>query len=175
MRTDDLPRALRGEVERAARRGLEEEALRWTARAVQARAAGRHADAYRAAVRAKQAAARSPSIREVLGLSAHAMGRWHEAAQELLAFRRLTGRRRHDPAIADAYLREGRPDRALAFLEDLRPGDVSAGAWADALAVRARAFAAKGMADVGLGLLRAARLRDPGARARIAAAIAELE
>ncbi|MCA1831031.1 MAG: hypothetical protein ABR579_07370 [Actinomycetota bacterium] len=175
MKDTTLPKRLADELARTSRRGLAEEAQRWMEKALRARDEGRAPDARRAAVRAKQAAPRSPAVREALGLAAYELGEWHEAAQELLAARRMTGRRNHDPVIADAYVRLGRATRALDFLADLGRNDVPERVWIDAQVVRARAFASRGLDDSATSVLvRAARDAGPTARARLAEAGREL-
>ena len=111
----------------------------------------------------------------MLGLAAFALERWHEARSELLAFRRLAGRRTHDHLIADCYTTEGNPGRALEILDDLAPADLPARAWSDVALARARALAANGKPDLALGVLRTTRAADPAARARLDEAIAALQ
>ena len=52
-------------------------------------------------------------VREQLGLLAFDLEDLHEATQELMTYRRLTGDHRHDPTIAECYRRQGKPARAL--------------------------------------------------------------
>lgn len=159
MQPPALPRALATELERSARRP--EEARRWAERMVAAQQADDQAEIYRTAIRAKQAAPRSPRIREALGLAAFSMGKWREAAQELLAYRRLTGHYRHDPTIAECYRREGRPGRSLEFLSSLRRTDVDAPTWVRAQTVKARALADNGRPDVATSVLESLRIERP--------------
>jgi tetratricopeptide (TPR) repeat protein len=161
-----MPRALVRELERSARGPHAAEALKWMERSLRARARGRTAEARRAAVRAKQAAPRSPSVREALGLAAYDLEEWHEAAQELLAYRRLTGSRSHDPVIAGCHVALGRPERALDLLADIDVKEHGEGLWARAQAVRARALAATGRAAEARNILRAAARRTRSDRAR---------
>src|SRR5438105_2506836 len=105
----DLPRPLAEELARTARPGAAADAQRWMTRYRAARARNDVDEAYRAAVRAKQSSPRSPSVREAVGLVACDREKWHEAVQELLANRRLSGDQRHDAIIGECYLRLGRP------------------------------------------------------------------
>ena len=135
-------------------------------KARRAEAEGRREAAYRAALRAKEVASRSPSVRKFIGVSAWHMGRWHEAAQELLAYRRFSGDRSLDPAIAECYRRLGRPQRAKDFLADLDPAEVAAPVWADAQVVRARSFADGGNWEMGRDLLESALRSSRSAEAK---------
>jgi len=159
MTQPEIPRALLRELERTARRP--EEALRWAATLQAARDAGDLDAAYDAARKVKQAAPRSTSIREVLGLIAFDRGDWHEAAAELLALRRLTGKRRYDPVIAECYRREGRASRALEFLADLPRSSVGRATWVRAQTVKARALADNGRPRVGVSVLESLRIAEP--------------
>lgn len=159
MTPGEVPRALQRELERTSRRP--DEATRWAQRFVEARAAGDLDAAYDAALRVKQAAPRSTTIREALGLIAFDRGHWREAAAELLALRRLTGKRRYDPVIAECYRREGRPGRALEFLADLPRAAVGRNTWVRAQTVKARALADSGRPTVGVSLLESLRIEQP--------------
>ncbi len=63
-------------------------------------------------------AARVGPVREAAGLTAYAAGEWAEALSELRAARRITGRADHLAVIADCERALGRPERALAVLDD---------------------------------------------------------
>ncbi|MFA5889422.1 MAG: hypothetical protein WDA27_00475 [Actinomycetota bacterium] len=167
--SERLPRALELELQRAAKPGRGADAVAWMTKARRAEAEGRREAAYRAACRVKEMAPRSSSVRRVIGVAAWHTDRWHEASQELLAYRRFTGDCSFDPAIAECYRRLGRPERARDFLAPLKPEDVSAPVWADAQVVRARSFADVGRAEVGRDLLESAlrAARSPAARDRL--------
>lgn len=107
-----------------------------------------------AAERAKRAAHRSPSVREALGLLRFDAGDWRAAVSELLAYRRLTGDRSHDPTIADCYRGLGRPERAVSYLEDLGRGEVDEDTWVEGLIVRGAALADTGNVAGALAVLR---------------------
>lgn len=57
-------------------------------------------------------------VREAVGLAAYAAGEWAEALSELRAARRITGRADSLPVMADCERALGRPERALAQLDD---------------------------------------------------------
>jgi len=164
-------------LKRAARPTAVNDALKGMERFLRARTKGDLAEARLAAIAVKTAAPRASAAREALGRVAFELGEWHEAAQELLAFRRLTGEHRNDPAIAHCYLELGRPVRALEFLAELSRDDASADVWARACAERAHALAATGRATEAVDFLtyQIGREKGPRARATLAQARAELQ
>ena len=168
-----LPKRLADELARASRPGKADEAKRWSEKLIEARTNGDLKEARRLAVRVKQSAPRSGWIREQLGLFAFALEEWHEACQELLAYRRFTGNHKHDAAIAEAYRRVGKAPRALELLTELKQSDVSPAVWADAQIVRARALADTGRKDAAITLLKQAARNAPN-KTPIIEAIAEL-
>ncbi len=99
------------------------------------------------AEKAKTQASRSPKIRELLGLSYYQMGRWQEAARELLTFRRLSGSFEEHHVIADCYRALEKPDRALEICAEVPPGTLSAELQAELAIVAAGALADKGMIE----------------------------
>jgi lipopolysaccharide biosynthesis regulator YciM len=165
------------ELKRAARPAAINDALTYMERFLRARAKDDLPGARRAALKVKDAAPRAPSAREALGRVAFDLGEWHEAAQELLAFRRLTGEHRNDPAIAHCYLELGRAVRALEFLTELKRDDVGADVWARACAERARALGATGRGAEAANFLtyQLSREKSTRARATLAQARADLE
>jgi tetratricopeptide (TPR) repeat protein len=74
--------------------------------------------AYAHALAARGGAGRVGAVREALGLTAYASGRYAEALAELRAARRITGVPDHLPVMADAERGLGRPERALALAKD---------------------------------------------------------
>ena len=64
--------------------------------------------AFRKLVKAKQLSPRSPSVRELLGLSAYRLERWGEALAELRAYRRIAGDTSYMPAEMDSLRALGR-------------------------------------------------------------------
>jgi predicted Zn-dependent protease len=168
-----LPKRLADELARASRPGKADVAMRAAEKLIEARSNDDLKEAKRLAIRTKQAAPRSPWIREQLGLVAFSLEDWHEAGQELLAYRRFTGDHRHDAAIAETYRRQAKAARALEFLSELKQGDVSAKAWTDVQVVRARALADTGRTDAAITLLKQAA-RTTSDKRPIIEAIAEL-
>ncbi len=63
-------------------------------------------------------AGRVGTVREALGLAAYRAGEWAQALSELRAARRITGRADHLAEMADSERGLGRPERALALLDD---------------------------------------------------------
>lgn len=103
--------------------------------AIEALQAGDATKAIEQAVLAKNAAPRSPTVRETIGLALYATGQFKQALSELQAFRRMTGSRIRDAHIADCYRAMGRPLRAVEYLKDHNDPDaarVKAGALSDA-------------------------------------------
>jgi len=74
--------------------------------------------AYQFALAARRLAARVGVVREACGIAAYRAGRWADALSELRTARRLTGRGSYLPMMADSERALGRPDRALAIIND---------------------------------------------------------
>jgi tetratricopeptide (TPR) repeat protein len=91
-------------------------------------------------LRAKIMAPRSPSVREILGLIYYRLGRWQEALRELLAYKRLSGKRSQDHLIADCERALGKPERALDFLDKLKASEVGEETLIEGLVVAAGAL-----------------------------------
>ena len=158
-----LPPGVGAELDHTAGRTLD--AKFYLSKAIEAILAGDISSAVTEAARAKEAAPRSPTVREAYGVSLYAAGRFKDALAELQAFRRMTGSTIHDPQIADCYRAVGRPVRAIEFLESASPATpsermkialVRAGAMADT-GDRAGAQAALNLAD-----LAGQEIRPPG-------------
>jgi len=79
-------------------------------------------EAYEYALEARRLAARVGIVRETCGIAAYRAGHWAEALAELRAARRLTGRTNCLPLMADSERALGRPDRALAIINDPASG-----------------------------------------------------
>ena len=78
-------------------------------------------DPQRALAHARAAGAlagRVGAVREAVGLAAYAAQEWAEALSELRAARRISGRADHVAVLADCERGLGRPERALALLND---------------------------------------------------------
>lgn len=149
-----LPRPLELELSDTAIRARAKTAIAAMRVALAAFDAGEHTKALRAATAAKDAAPRSPSVREALGLIYQALGSHKEALSELLASRRISGSAYQLPAIAECYLSLGRPDRALEELAGLDRNAVPPEVWADAQIARAKGHEARGNVDAAVGVLR---------------------
>jgi tetratricopeptide (TPR) repeat protein len=74
--------------------------------------------AYQFALAARRLAARVGVVREACGITAYRAERWADALTELRTARRLTGRGSYLPMMADCERALGRPDRALAIIND---------------------------------------------------------
>jgi len=157
------------------KQNAERDAREWLARAQDALEAGDLHAARRAAINAKQEEPRSVRARELLGLAAYELGQWQEALRELLTFRRLSGRRTQDPAIARCYIERGQTDKAVDLLSDLARGDVDVGIWARAQAIRAEALTVLGRQDVATLVLDDAGRAVPQARELFDAVRARLQ
>ncbi|HEV2685454.1 MAG TPA: hypothetical protein VGW79_02330 [Actinomycetota bacterium] len=175
MTKDLLPKRLSDAIAHSARPGKGDDARKAAEQLLKARDAGDLTKARKAAIKAKLAAPRSAWVREQLGLLAFETDQLHEATQELLAYRRLTGDHRHDPTIAESYRRQGKPARALDLIAELRLTDVPKRIWVDAQITRARALADTDRTDVALVLLKEAARDATGAdRIRVLEAIRDL-
>jgi tetratricopeptide (TPR) repeat protein len=170
-----LSKRLADELSRTARPGKADEARRYGEKLIEALERGRPLDVKRAAIRAKQAAPRSAWVREELGKVCFELEDWHEATQELLAYRRFTADRRQDATIAECYRRQEKPARSLELLADLKQPDVPANVWIQAQVVRARALADTGRKGAALTLLKAAvRATEKPSRRPLLEVIADL-
>jgi tetratricopeptide (TPR) repeat protein len=83
--------------------------------------------AYEFALDARRLAARVGVIREACGIAAYRAGRWADALTELRTARRLTGRSGYLPLMADCERALGRPDSALAIINDPGVRDLDRG------------------------------------------------
>lgn len=71
--------------------------------------------AYKHALAARARSQRSAVIREAVGETAYAAGKYAEALAELRTARRLSGRQDHAPMMADCERALGRPEKALEY------------------------------------------------------------
>ena len=71
--------------------------------------------AYKHALAARARSQRSAVIREAVGETAYAAGKFAEALAELRTARRLSGRQDHAPMMADCERALGRPEKALEY------------------------------------------------------------
>ena len=172
---DLLPKRLADAIAHSARPGKSDDARKAAEQLVKARDAGDLARARKAAIKAKLAAPRSAWVREQLGLLAFETDQLHEATQELLTYRRLTGDHRHDPTIAESYRRQGNPARALELITELQRSDVPKRIWFDAQIARARALADTNRRQAAEVLLKEAARDAAGAdRVRVLEAFRDL-
>ncbi|WP_253905026.1 hypothetical protein [Arthrobacter sp. H14] len=103
-------------VTRAQLRNLEEQNAEWVSKHLVM--AGRLIDedpelAFEHALAASRRGGRMALVREAVGLTAYAAGRYGDALREFRTFRRITGSNEHLPVMADCERGLGRPDRAL--------------------------------------------------------------
>jgi tetratricopeptide (TPR) repeat protein len=110
-------------------------------------AAGDHSQAIELAEQAKHIALRSVEVRELLGLAYYRAGRFHEAARELSAFRRLSGTTEQNPVIADCYRATGKPEKALELCDEIKRREVPEGIYYEGQIVAAGARADMGDTD----------------------------
>lgn len=107
--TGPLPRWLRDEVTRLTPKARREPALAALGDGASAFAAGRYGAARQKLEQAKALAPRSPTVRELLGLSAYYSGDWKQALAELRTYRRLSGDTTHMPVEMDCLRALDRP------------------------------------------------------------------
>jgi tetratricopeptide (TPR) repeat protein len=130
-----LSRELSRELNAVAHFGRASEVKEAVVAASQAVEEERFVDALEHLGLAKRHAPRSPSIRELAGLVHYRLGHWREAARELAAYRRLSGKSDQDPVYADALRAVGNVDRALQVLRDLDPAEVTEEVYVEGLVV----------------------------------------
>ena len=151
-----LPRDLVDEIRQTTRPTNQEQAIARLSRAVELLERGDSGAAIAEARKAKEAAPRSSSVREVLGMAYYGQERWQEAMTELKAYRRITGRADQNHIIADCMRGIGRPGEAVALAEEELRAKVPNEAKAEAVIVASSALADQGPVRRGAGL--------PGAR-----------
>lgn len=143
-----LPKEVARELSQVAHRGKAEEVKRLMKEATEAFTDDRYSDALGPLVAAKKDAPRSPSVRELLGLTYYRLGRFRETAREIAAYRRLSAERDQDHVYADAERALGRPEKALDILEGLAREEAGTEEqWAEALIVKAAALGDLGRHD----------------------------
>lgn len=103
-------------VTKAQLRNLEERNAEWISKHLVM--AGRLIDedpelAFQHALAASRRGGRLALVREAVGLTAYAAGRYGEALREFRTFRRITGSNEHLPVMVDCERGLGRPDKAL--------------------------------------------------------------
>jgi tetratricopeptide (TPR) repeat protein len=152
---------VRDEVVRTTRPTTQAEALSKLARAIELLRRGDHRAAVIEAQRAKAAAPRSSSVREVLGLALYGAERWPEAVAELKTYKRLSGRVDQNHLLADSLRAMGKPEQAVPLAEEeLHDRQIPSEARAEAVIVAASALADQGRFPEALAFLARARTRD---------------
>jgi tetratricopeptide (TPR) repeat protein len=116
-------------------------------------------EAIRLAEQAKHIALRSASARELLGLAYYRVGKWKEAANELVTFRRISGSTEQNPVIADSYRAMGRPDKALEFCQEIDRKSVDPAVYYEGVIVGAGALADQDRVDDAIAILERLELR----------------
>ena len=110
---------------------------------------------------ARRIASRVSSVREANGLAAYAAGEYAEALAELRAHRRMSGLSLHIPVMADSERALGRPDKALALLDEAPVGELPAAARAELLLVRSGAYRDLNQLQDALSSLEVSELDSP--------------
>lgn len=135
-----LPPEVRTEIRHVARRGKADEVGALLEEAVAAYENEDYSKALGPALKAKEMAPRSATVRELLGLVHYRLGRWKVAQRELATYRRLSGRRDQDHVLADCERALGRPERALDILDGIRASEVGEEVLVEGLVVAAGAL-----------------------------------
>lgn len=160
----ELPRDIASEIRQVAHFGHADAVRDDMLAAAAAFEEGRHDDAIALLERAKEHAPRSPSVRELAGLVHYERRDWKAAARELAAYRRLSGRSDQDPIYADVLRAQGRPEKALEVLQELRADEVSEDAFVEGLIVRSGALRDLGRPDEAVEVLKQGPLTVPEVR-----------
>ena len=99
---------MREEIHRTARKDRRTAVLKVIAEGIDDYGNEEFEAARRKLAKAKQLSPRSPSVRELLGLSAYRLERWDEALAEMRAYRRIAGDTSYMPAEMDCLRALGR-------------------------------------------------------------------
>jgi tetratricopeptide (TPR) repeat protein len=159
-----LPRDVIDELRRTSKPGRADDAIRSVERATLLLERGDLRGAFREVERAKVAAPRSATIRELRGIALYRHDRWREALTELRAYKRMTGRADENHLIADCERALGRPDRAVPLAEEALRAKVPNDVKAESVIVAASALADLGRFEEALAMLRRLRAKDDVAR-----------
>jgi tetratricopeptide (TPR) repeat protein len=154
-----LSDALVRELKATARPGKGEILVKVFSEAAGAFAAEDYVTAIRLGEQAKHIALRAGSARELLGLAYYKAAHWQEAARELTAFRRFSGSTEQNPVIADAYRAMKKPEKALEFVDEVKPDDVPEPVYFEAQIVAAGALGDMGLLDEAIARLEKLDLR----------------
>jgi Flp pilus assembly protein TadD len=148
-----LPKEWAAELRDTTRPGQTEKASVLVTKALQTFMEGDYRHAASLSSEAKKLAQRSARVRELLGLSLYHAGDFKEALREFQAFKRMSGSLEQNHLIADCYRADGRPDKALEVLGEVKPKDVVEEVWVEVLIVAASTLADKGQFDRALSQL----------------------
>jgi pentatricopeptide repeat protein len=102
---------------------------------------------------AKQRASRSAVVRESLGIALYLDGQFKEAARELAAYRRMSGRHDQNHLLADCARANGQPEKAEDLVDEMIAADVAPDRVAEGLLVVAGARADHDDPDAALAAL----------------------
>jgi tetratricopeptide (TPR) repeat protein len=167
-RPSSVPRWATEEIRATARPGRADAAVRALDRAIELLEETDEPASMEAAAstaeQAKQAAPRSPAVREVLGIALYRAGRFQEALRELQAYRRMTGRMDQNHLIADAHRALGAPDKAVDAAREAMAAAIPEESRAEAAIVGASALADLSRFAEALALLRSLHGGADGAR-----------
>jgi tetratricopeptide (TPR) repeat protein len=152
------------ELKATARPGKGEILVKVFSEAAGSFAAGDIETAIRLGEQSKHIALRAPSPRELLGLAYYKADRWQEAARELTAFRRFSGSTEQNPVIADSYRAMKKPDKALAFVDEMKEGSIPEPVFYEGQIVAAGALADMDRLDEAIARLERLDLRPPVAQ-----------
>lgn len=147
-----LPSAVYRDIKAAAGGELDRVASAY-ADAGEALATGDRTRALRLLQDAKRLAPRSAVVREALGIALYLDERFKDAARELSAYRRMSGRQDQNHLLADCARAAGQLDRAEALVSEMMGADVPADRIAEGLLVVAGARTDQGEHDAALAAL----------------------
>lgn len=102
---------------------------------------------------AKRRAPRSWAVREALGIALYLDGRYQEAARELGAYRRMSGRQDQNHLLADCARANGQIEKAEDLVAEMMGARVPPDRLAEGLLVIAGARAERGDLDAALAVL----------------------
>jgi tetratricopeptide (TPR) repeat protein len=94
-----------------------------------------------------------PAVRELAGLALYRQGKWAKAAEQLEAFRDLTGSEEQNPVLADAYRALGRHKKVDELWNELRQASPGIALLTEGRIVAAGSLADRGDLPGAIGLL----------------------
>ena len=155
-----LPREVTDELQRVTKPTQLRDAVSRLARAAELLERGDSGAAAAEAAKARQLSPRSAAVREVLGLALYGQERWQEAAAELKAYRRFSGRADQNHVIADCFRALGKPEDVVPLAEEELRSKAPNEAKAEAVVVAASALADQGRFAEALAFLGRAKTRE---------------